>query len=72
VERVLASGHFILGPEGAACFVAYRDALAQGRIGHTDRAVLFNCGNGLKSEIPLDPARVRSLDRFAPIDFSAF
>ena len=61
-----------LGPEGAACFVAYRDALAQGRVGRTDRAVLFNCGNGLKSEIPLDLARVRSLDRFAPIDFSAF
>jgi threonine synthase len=58
-----------LGPEGAACFIAYRDALAAGKVGRTDRVVLFNCGNGLKSEIPLDPARVRSLDRFAPIDF---
>jgi threonine synthase len=57
-----------LGPEGAACYVAYRDALAAGRVGANDRVVLFNCGNGLKSPMPpMD----RRLDRHAPIDFGA-
>jgi len=57
-----------LGPEGAACYVAYRDALAAGKVASTDRVVLFNCGNGLKSPMPpMD----RRLDRHAPIDFEA-
>ena len=57
-----------LGPEGAACYVAYRDALAAGRVGKNDRVVLFNCGNGLKSPMPAMDGRH---DRFAPIDFDA-
>ena len=57
-----------LGPEGAACFVAYCQELRRGRVNPGDRAVLFNCASGLKSEMP--PAG-RPLDRFAPIDFSA-
>jgi len=57
-----------LGPEGAACFVAYRQELACGRVGQNDRVVLFNCASGLKSEMP--PVD-RRLDRFAPIDFKA-
>jgi threonine synthase len=58
-----------LGPEGAACFTAYRQELARGRVGAKDRVVLFNCASGLKSDMPLDPALVRTLDHFAPIDF---
>ncbi len=57
-----------LGPEGAACFTAYRQELARGRVGPRDRVVLFNCASGLKSEMP--PVD-RRLDRFAPIDFKA-
>jgi threonine synthase len=61
-----------LGPEGAACLVAYRQEFARGRVTPGERAVLFNCASGLKSPMPLDPARVRTLDRFAPIDFGTF
>jgi threonine synthase len=57
-----------LGPEGAACFVACRQELRRGRIGPSDRVVLFNCASGLKSDMP--PAG-QPLDRFAPIDFAA-
>ncbi|MEM9682501.1 MAG: threonine synthase [Pseudomonadota bacterium] len=53
-----------LGPEGAACFVAYRQELARGRIGANDRVVLFNCASGLKSEMP---AVSRTLDRHAAV-----
>jgi len=55
-----------LGPEGAACFTAYRQELKRGRVGPRDRVVLFNCASGLKSDMP--PVD-RRLDRFAPIDF---
>lgn len=57
-----------LGPEGAACFTAYRQELRRGRVAPGDRVVLFNCASGLKSDMP--PAD-RRLDRFAPIDFAA-
>jgi threonine synthase len=56
-----------LGPEGAACFTAYRQELRRGRVGPRDRVVLFNCASGLKSEMP--PVD-RRLDRFKPIDFA--
>ena len=55
-----------LCPEGAACFVAYRQELARGRIAKSDRVVLFNCASGLKSPMPPVTAR---LDRFQPIDY---
>jgi threonine synthase len=59
---------FHLGPEGAACLAAYKQALETGRISPSDQAVLFNCGNGLKSELPpMD----RTLDRHGPIDFGS-
>jgi threonine synthase len=58
----------LLCPEGAATFAAYKQALADGRIGTRDRAVLFNCATGLK--YPLPPAR-RTLDRHRPIDYAA-
>jgi threonine synthase len=55
-----------LCPEGAATYAAYRMALADGRIGKTDRVVLFNCATGLKYPMPQVH---RSLDRRNPIDF---
>jgi threonine synthase len=57
-----------LGPEGAACFTAWRQELKRGRVKPADRVVLFNCASGLKSDMP--PVD-RRLDRFAPIDFKS-
>ncbi|MBV9523347.1 MAG: threonine synthase [Alphaproteobacteria bacterium] len=57
-----------LCPEGAATLVAYKKALAEGRIGKTDRVVLFNCASGLKYPMP---AVTRKLDRHKPIDYRA-
>jgi threonine synthase len=58
---------FLMCPEGAATYAAYKAGLADGRIRHDDRAVLFNCATGLK--YPLPPAR-KTLDRHKPIDFA--
>lgn len=60
---------FLLCPEGAATYAAYKQALADGRVGRDERAVLFNCATGLK--YPLPPVH-RKLDRTRPIDYSAF
>ena len=57
-----------LCPEGAATYVAYRQALREGRISPSDRVVLFNCASGLK--YPMQPVSA-SLDRTKPIDFAA-
>ncbi|MEL6874999.1 MAG: threonine synthase [Pseudomonadota bacterium] len=58
----------LLCPEGAATVAGYEAALQQGLISKSDRAVLFNCGNGLK--YPMPPATA-SLDRHQPIDWDA-
>lgn len=58
----------LLCPEGAATYAAYKQALADGRISKEDRAVLFNCGSGLKYPMP---AIDRTLDRHQPIDYDA-
>ena len=57
----------LLCPEGAATHAAWRKSLREGRIGANDRAVLFNCANGLK--YPLPPAEQR-LDLNGTIDFT--
>jgi threonine synthase len=59
---------FLLCPEGAATYAAYRAALADGRVGRDERVVLFNCATGLK--YPLPPV-TRTLDRFGSIDYAA-
>src|SRR6202167_1898873 len=59
---------FLMCPEGAATYAAYKQSLADGRVQRTEQAVLFNCATGLK--YPLPPIR-RTLDRHAPIDFAA-
>ena len=46
----------LLCPEGAATFAAYRQALADGRVGSGERVLLFNCASGLK--YPMPPAGV--------------
>ena len=57
-----------LCPEGAATYAAYKLALADGRVGRDETAVLFNCGNGLK--YPMPPV-TRRLDCTKPIDYAA-
>jgi threonine synthase len=58
---------FLLSPEGAATYAAYKQSLADGRVSRHERAVLFNCATGLK--YPLPPIR-RTLDRHKPIDYA--
>jgi threonine synthase len=65
--QVARGDGLLLSPEGAATHAAWRKSLRDGRIGPHDRAVLFNCANGLK--YPLPPAEHR-LDLNAAIDFT--
>jgi threonine synthase len=58
---------FLMCPEGAATYAAYKQSLADGRVKKTEQVVLFNCATGLK--YPLPPIR-RTLDRHKPIDFA--
>ncbi len=69
LDEVARGEGFLLCPEGAATYAAYKDALADGRVSRTDRVMLFNCATGLK--YPLPPI-TRTLDRTKPIDFAMF
>jgi threonine synthase len=51
-SQVAREEGLLLCPEGAATFAAYRQALADGRVGPGERAVLFNCASGLKYPMP--------------------
>jgi threonine synthase len=68
LEEVAREEGFLMCPEGAATYAAYKQSLADGRVGAGEQAVLFNCATGLK--YPLPPIH-RSLDRHKPIDFAA-
>ena len=46
-----------IGPEGAATVAAYKRALESGLLKANESVVLFNCGSGLKYEMP-DQSRV--------------
>lgn len=72
-EAILAArekiGHqdgLLLCPEGAATAAAYFDALERGIVDRNDRAILFNCGNGLK--YPMADSKA-ALDISAPIQW---
>jgi threonine synthase len=67
LEEVAREEGFLLCPEGAATYAAYKQSLADGRISRNESAVLFNCATGLK--YPLPTVR-RTLDRHKPIDFA--
>ena len=51
-REVAAEEGLLLCPEGAATYAAYKQALADGRVGPGERAVLFNCASGLKYPMP--------------------
>jgi threonine synthase len=68
VGEVARQEGFLMCPEGGATYAAYKQSLADGRVGRSERAVLFNCATGLK--YPLPPIE-RRLDRTKPIDYAA-
>jgi threonine synthase len=68
LEEVARQEGLLMCPEGAATYAAYKQGLADGRVGRHEQAVLFNCATGLK--YPLPPVH-RTLDRTKPIDFAA-
>src|SRR5713101_2760580 len=51
-REVAAEEGLLLCPEGAATYAAYKQALADGRVGSGERVVLFNCATGLKYPMP--------------------
>jgi len=51
-REVAGEEGLLLCPEGAATYAAYKQALADGRVGPGERAVLFNCATGLKYPMP--------------------
>ncbi len=59
---------FLLCPEGAATYAAYKQSLADGRVSRTEQVVLFNCASGLKYPLPKIE---RKLDRTKPIDYAS-
>jgi threonine synthase len=67
LDEVARTEGFLMCPEGAATYAAYKQSLADGRVRPGERAVLFNCATGLK--YPLPPV-TRALDRTKPIDFA--
>ena len=69
VRKSMATADGIhLCPEGAACLVAARQAIAEGRVRKDERILLFNCASGVK--YPTDFTMQR-LDRHKPIDYAA-
>ena len=54
LAEVAREDGLLLCPEGAATVAAWRAALADGRVGAHEKALLFNCASGLK--YPLPPA----------------
>lgn len=67
-EEVGMQDGVLLCPEGAATFAAYDKALERDMVTKSDRVMLFNCGSGLKYDMP-DRAGV--LDRHQPIDYQS-
>jgi threonine synthase len=60
---------FLLCPESAATYAAYKQAIAAGQVRPDESAVLFNCASGLKYDLPpvtrrLDRNSVLSADSF--------
>ncbi|MEE8559950.1 MAG: threonine synthase, partial [Alphaproteobacteria bacterium] len=67
-EEAAREEGLLLCPEGAATYAAYKQALADGRVGKGDRVVLFNSGSGLKYPMP---QVTRRIDRHLAFDYSA-
>jgi threonine synthase len=66
LDEVARAEGLLLCPETAATYAAYKQSLADGRVGRNDQVVLFNCASGLK--YPLPPVH-RMLDLGKEIDY---
>jgi threonine synthase len=64
--RAARQDGLLMSPEGAATLAAYLQALQSGVVDRSERALLFNCGNGLK--YPMPPTE-RRIDHTRPLDF---
>lgn len=69
LDEVAGEEGFLLCPEGAATYAAWKQSLKDGRIEASDRSVLFNCATGLKYPLPKIE---KSLDRHGQIDWDQF
>ena len=58
-REVATAEGFLLCPEGAATYAAYKAAVADGRVRPGERAVLFNCATGLKYPMPEAGTRLK-------------
>ncbi len=58
---------FLMCPEGAATYAAWKQEVASGRVSPDESAVLFNCASGLKYDLPPMPHK---LDCHQPVDYS--
>jgi threonine synthase len=58
-REVAAEEGFLLCPEGAATYAAYKRALGDGRVRPDERVVLFNCASGLKYPMPEAGTRLK-------------
>jgi threonine synthase len=67
LNEVAKEEGFLLCPEGAATYAAWKQALADGRVKKSDRVVLWNCAAGLK--YPMADGGT-PLDRHGPIDYA--
>ena len=67
-DEVAQREGFLMCPEGAATYAAYKQAISDGRVSSGESAVLFNCASGLKYDLP--PV-TRSLDCTKPVDYGS-
>ena len=68
-DRLAAADGTLLCPEGAATWLAYREAVSQKLIEKDAEVMLFNCGTGLKYPLPETKAMI---DRHGLIDYKQF
>ena len=66
-DEVAGQEGFLMCPEGAATYAAYKQSIADGRVRSDESAVLFNCATGLKYELPPMP---NTLDCTQPVDYT--
>lgn len=68
LAEVAAKEGFLMCPEGAATYAAWKQALESGQVSPDESCVLFNCATGLK--YPLAPADA-TLDCTQPVDYES-
>jgi threonine synthase len=66
-DEVAQREGFLMCPEGAATYAAYKQSIASGQVSPDESAVLFNCASGLKYDLP---PMTKELDCTQPVDYS--